>query len=172
MKILFWFCEQPLLQSREGFTSSPSWLVDASDCSSKVVKNCPQPDKWKGCFFFFNGLIFAFSMKVHTRNCAVFWLPVRKGLNDLVPWFSVFVNPFTLSHLLPQSLFSFTLYNACSKMYFFSSLRSWQWPAWLCPCQRCLQSSGLFDALTLNILSKKLLVSECSTSIQNISWFL
>lgn len=28
-----------------------------------------------------------------------------------------------------------------------SSLRSWQWPAWLCPCQRCLQSNGLCDAL-------------------------
>lgn len=28
-----------------------------------------------------------------------------------------------------------------------SSLRSWQWPAWLCPCQRSLQSNGLSDAL-------------------------
>lgn len=29
----------------------------------------------------------------------------------------------------------------------FCSHRFWQWPAWLCPCQRCLQSNGPSDAL-------------------------
>lgn len=29
----------------------------------------------------------------------------------------------------------------------FSCPRFWQWPAWPCPCQRCLQCSGLSDAL-------------------------
>lgn len=43
----------------------------------------------------------------------LFLLPVRKGPNDLALWFSVFVHPFTLSHLLPLALLFTVLLAKC-----------------------------------------------------------